>query len=189
VDDLRTPMWLDELYTLEMAHQAGPGSIVKATLQGADGAPPLYAIIVQSILPVVRNEALAVRLPATAGYWGMFLAASRVLPQALASRVCHFNIAPGLLHVRAVRDRGPRLRRSAFWGRRIPSGLAITGKRAAPHSRTRRIGMLPVTHDSDALLRHIISRPFTRAEPMYSPNTRRSRLSIDIDIIVSVLDS
>ena len=40
--DLRSRMWIDELYTLQMAGQASPGDIVRATLGGsADGAPPL----------------------------------------------------------------------------------------------------------------------------------------------------
>ncbi len=73
VKDLRIKMWYDELDTIHMARQAGPEEIVKATLQGCDAAPPLYAIVVHEILPVVRNESLAVRLPSTLGYCGMFL--------------------------------------------------------------------------------------------------------------------
>lgn len=71
--DLRNMMWVDELYTFHMAQQASPGEIVKATLEGCDGAPPLYPIMVHAILPWVGNEALAVRLPATLGYCGMLL--------------------------------------------------------------------------------------------------------------------
>ena len=33
--DLRSRMWIDELYTLQMAGQASPGDIVRATLGGA----------------------------------------------------------------------------------------------------------------------------------------------------------
>jgi len=72
--DLRSRMWIDELYTLQMARLASSGDIVRATLEGADGAPPLYAILVHAILPVVRSEALAVRLPSTLGYCGMVIA-------------------------------------------------------------------------------------------------------------------
>jgi hypothetical protein len=71
--DVRTPMWVDELLTLHMSQQAGPAEMVKATLEGIDGSPPLYAMIVRAILPVVKNEALAVRLPATLGYCGMII--------------------------------------------------------------------------------------------------------------------
>lgn len=71
--DVRNMMWIDELYTLHMSEQSSFGEIVKATLEGCDGAPPLYAVIVRSILPWVRPEALAVRLPATLGYCGMLL--------------------------------------------------------------------------------------------------------------------
>src|SRR6185369_10568255 len=38
---------------------------------GMDGAPPLYPIFVSALLPVIRNEALAVRLPSTLGYGAM----------------------------------------------------------------------------------------------------------------------
>src|ERR1035438_8140786 len=62
--DIRTKLWMDEILTLHMAQQGGPGEIVKATLEGCDVSPPLYAMIVHAILPWVRNEALAVRLPA-----------------------------------------------------------------------------------------------------------------------------
>ena len=72
--DLRSRMWIDELYTLQMARLTSSGDIVRATLEGADGAPPLYAILVHAILPVVRSEALAVRLPSTLGYCGMVIA-------------------------------------------------------------------------------------------------------------------
>jgi hypothetical protein len=73
VKDVRTPMWVDELLTLRISQQAGPVEMVKATLEGIDGVPPLYAMIAGAILPVVKNEALAVRLPATLGYCGMIL--------------------------------------------------------------------------------------------------------------------
>jgi hypothetical protein len=65
-------MWIDELYTLHTARQASIGEIVKATMEGGD-APPLYPIPVHAILPWVRHEALAVRLPSTLGFCGMVL--------------------------------------------------------------------------------------------------------------------
>ena len=73
VQDVRTPMWIDELLTLHISQQAGPVEMVKATLEGDYGMPPLYAMTVRAILPVVRNEALAVRLPSTLGYCGMII--------------------------------------------------------------------------------------------------------------------
>lgn len=71
--DIRLKLWLDELLTLHMAQQGGPGEIVRATIDGSDGAPPLYAMIVASIMSVVKHQALAVRLPATLAYCGMVL--------------------------------------------------------------------------------------------------------------------
>lgn len=56
-----------------MAHLRTLHDIVDATLAGSDGAPPLYAAIVHLILPVIKNEALATRLPATVGFSVMLL--------------------------------------------------------------------------------------------------------------------
>jgi hypothetical protein len=95
-EDLRKKMWIDELYTLYMARQASLTEIVKATQEGCDGVPPLYAMIVHAILPWVRNEALAVRLPSTLGFCAMFFcllafcrrrwpASYAILPALLAS--------------------------------------------------------------------------------------------------------
>lgn len=71
--DIRLKLWLDELLTVHMAQQAGPAEILRATIDGSDGAPPLYAMIVASIMPIVKPQALAVRLPATLGFCGMVL--------------------------------------------------------------------------------------------------------------------
>jgi len=73
IRDARNKMWLDELYTLYVARQAGPREIARAIIEGIDGAPPVYALMVHSILPVIRREELAVRLPSTLGYCGMVL--------------------------------------------------------------------------------------------------------------------
>ena len=69
--DMRFKLWVDELRTLYLAQQSGPAEIIKATMEGADGAPPIYPIIVSTITPIVRNEALATRLPSTLGFCGM----------------------------------------------------------------------------------------------------------------------
>lgn len=71
--DVAGRMWIDELYTLHMSKQANAAEIVRATLEGCDGAAPLYAMTVQAIRPWVGHEALAVRLPATLGYAGMIV--------------------------------------------------------------------------------------------------------------------
>jgi len=73
IKDVRAKMWTDELLTLHMSQQGSSGEIVKATLEGCDGAPPLYAMLVRAIRPWVRHGALATRLPATIGYCGMVL--------------------------------------------------------------------------------------------------------------------
>lgn len=73
VEDLRKKMWLDEFFTLYTAQQPSPSEIVKAKMEGADGVPPLYAIVVSRILPIVSHDALAMRLPSTLAFCGMLL--------------------------------------------------------------------------------------------------------------------
>ena len=70
-EDLRLKMWNDEIVTLYVAQQGSPAEIVKATRSGMDATPPLYPIIVSAILPMVRPDALAVRLPSTLGFTAM----------------------------------------------------------------------------------------------------------------------
>ena len=99
VRDIRTKLWTDEFFTLFMARQGGAEAIVNASLDGLDGTPPLYPLIVHFLLPIVRHDALAARLPATIGYCGMLvclLALSRRrlgasyawIPPLLAFAVC-----------------------------------------------------------------------------------------------------
>jgi hypothetical protein len=71
--DLQKKMWVDELYTLRMAQQPSLTEIVRATLDGSDGAPPLYAMMVHAILPSIPSDALAVRLPSSLGFCGALI--------------------------------------------------------------------------------------------------------------------
>jgi len=71
--DVRQKMWLDELLTVHMAQQGGAAQILRATKDGSDGAPPLYAMIVSSYMSVFKSQSLAVRLPATVAYCAMVL--------------------------------------------------------------------------------------------------------------------
>jgi mannosyltransferase len=106
VRDIRTKLWTDEFFTLFMAREAGAEAIVNASLDGLDSAPPLYPIIVHFLLPIVRHDALAARLPATAGYCVMLvclLAVSRRrlgasyawTPPLLAFAVCDYYGSEG----------------------------------------------------------------------------------------------
>jgi len=82
--DLRTKLWFDELFTLYLAKLASPLDIINFN----DTSPPLYPIIVHWLLPIVGNDALAVRLPATLGYCVMMVClwvfCRRRLPAAFA---------------------------------------------------------------------------------------------------------
>ena len=73
VVDFRRKLWLDELYTLFSANQKSIWDIIKASLEGCDVAPPLYAILVHALLPLIPSEEFAVRLLATLGYSAMVL--------------------------------------------------------------------------------------------------------------------
>jgi hypothetical protein len=67
--DLRTTLWFDELFTLYLAKLPGPEDIIGYN----DVSPPLYPILAHWLLPIVGNEALAIRLPATLGYCAMMV--------------------------------------------------------------------------------------------------------------------
>lgn len=70
--DIWRPMWNDELLTLYTAKQASSSAIVQSVREGTDGMP-FYDMAVHSVLPVIHNEALAVRFPATLGYCALLL--------------------------------------------------------------------------------------------------------------------
>ena len=67
--DLRAPLWFDEFFTLHLAKLPSAREIIGFN----DASPPLYPILVHWLLPIVGNEALAVRLPSTLGYCAMLL--------------------------------------------------------------------------------------------------------------------
>lgn len=104
--DLRLKLWNDELLTLYVAKQPDTAEIVKAIAEGCDGAPPLYAMMTHAILPLIRHDALAVRLPATIGF-GCFLlcllvfarrrlpAAHSLLASLLACNACLYYATEG----------------------------------------------------------------------------------------------
>ena len=69
VRDLRTTMWFDELFTLYLAKLGSAQEIIAFN----DASPPLYPIIVHWLLPIIGNDALALRLPATLGYCAMMV--------------------------------------------------------------------------------------------------------------------
>ena len=115
--DLRTALWFDELFTLHLAKLASARAIIGFN----DASPPLYPIIVHWLLPIVGNEALAVRLPATLGYCAMLSQNLGVLPSPIARRLCLRGI-PAHLRARLVfRDRRPALWRSCSAARPRPS--------------------------------------------------------------------
>ncbi len=94
VKDIRSPMWTDELFTLYMSEQSSAAQIIRATLDGADGAPPLYAMIVHVIHPVIKNDALAVRMPSSLGYGAMVLCLALFCRRRLSAS---YSLAAGVL--------------------------------------------------------------------------------------------
>jgi hypothetical protein len=71
-EDVHKLMWVDELFTLHAARQGSLAGVAEFS-RASDGVPPLYEMIVSAILPVVRSEALAVRLPSTLGFCFMIV--------------------------------------------------------------------------------------------------------------------
>jgi len=71
--DLREKMWLDELYTFYTASQANPLEVIRSSMEGTDGMPPLYSMLANPLLHVSPVEALALRLPSTLGYCCMVI--------------------------------------------------------------------------------------------------------------------
>jgi hypothetical protein len=69
----RLPMWLDEAYTLNMVYQPSAAAVIDAVRDGADAAPPLYALIVRAVRPALGSDHLALRLPSTLGFYVMCL--------------------------------------------------------------------------------------------------------------------
>jgi hypothetical protein len=72
IQDVRLKMWTDELFTLYVAQEKTPRAIVKITSE-FDVSAPLYPMIAAAIRPMVRQDALAVRLPSTIGFCAMLL--------------------------------------------------------------------------------------------------------------------
>jgi hypothetical protein len=68
VRSLRTTMWVDEFYTYFTSHQASAGEVVKASLEGCDGAPPMYALLTRALHPVLGGGVMNLRFPATLGF-------------------------------------------------------------------------------------------------------------------------
>ena len=96
VRDLRTTMWFDELFTLYLAKLGSPQEIIAFN----DASPPLYPIIVHWLLPIIGNDALALRLPATLGYCAMMVClwafCRRRLPAAFAFAATLLTFERGL---------------------------------------------------------------------------------------------
>jgi hypothetical protein len=94
--DLRTTLWFDELFTLYLAKLGSPEEIISFN----DASPPLYPIIVHWLLPIIGNDALAIRLPATLGYCAMMLClwafCRRRLPAAFAFACALLTFERGL---------------------------------------------------------------------------------------------
>jgi len=97
--DIRKKMWADELITFYVARQASLREIVNASLDGCDLTPPLYSIVVHFLLAWMPSDSLAVRLPSTLGFCGMFFglvafcrrrwpAEYAVIPALIASSAC-----------------------------------------------------------------------------------------------------
>ena len=71
--DIKLRLWTDEIFTLLTSRQTSVPELIQAVKAGTEGPPPLYDCIVHFLLPVIRNDALAARLPSTIGIYAMVL--------------------------------------------------------------------------------------------------------------------
>src|ERR1039457_1021961 len=68
IEDIRVPLWNDELLTLYISRQPAISDVLGAIRDGIGNQPPLYDLIVHSLRPVIPNDALRIRLPSTVGF-------------------------------------------------------------------------------------------------------------------------
>ncbi len=71
--DVHLKLWIDELYTLYIVRQGSASEMIKAILEGCDGQPPAYDLMVRPLFGVLGSEALALRLPSTIGFTAMLV--------------------------------------------------------------------------------------------------------------------
>src|SRR5437016_1466472 len=69
--DIRLPLWTDELLTLYVSRQPTVPDVLGAIREGVDSQPPLYDLIVRSLQPIIANDSLRLRLPSTLGFFLM----------------------------------------------------------------------------------------------------------------------
>lgn len=104
--DIRKPLWADEIYTVLTARQPTVSDILEYIREGCEGIPPLYLAVVHFLIPLLKNEALAARLPATLGFGAMVLgvfafcrprmsAAYSLLAALLSCQVCLYFAREG----------------------------------------------------------------------------------------------
>src|SRR5690348_11385737 len=107
--DVKLLMWTDELFTLFTARLPDVSKMLQAIQEGTDVPAPLYDLLVHFLIPVVRNEALAVRLPATLGFYamlpGLFIFCRRrvgslyaFIAAMLACEVCRYYATEGRVY-------------------------------------------------------------------------------------------
>jgi len=72
VQDVRLPLWTDELFTLFVSEQQTIPDLFSAVRDGMDNQPPLYALTVRALRPIVVLDSLRVRLASTVGFFVMY---------------------------------------------------------------------------------------------------------------------
>src|SRR5262245_55083833 len=67
VQDIRRPLWTDEILTLIVSNQPTISDLYSAIHDGMDSQAPLYPLIIRALRPFIRSDGLRVRLPSTIG--------------------------------------------------------------------------------------------------------------------------
>lgn len=66
-------LWTDEIATFYTSQQRNVAAVVASIRGGCDGMPPLYALILHAVQPVLGNSPLVLRLPSVIGFCVMSL--------------------------------------------------------------------------------------------------------------------
>ena len=69
--DIRLPLWTDEILTFYVSQQPTILDVVSAIREGVDSQPPFYDLIVRALRSVVSSDSLLIRLPSTIGFFLM----------------------------------------------------------------------------------------------------------------------
>ena len=72
IHGLHTPMWVDELYSYNLIHDPSLSHMLAASGDQADGAPPLYYLLIRPWASIFSTDALSLRLFSSVAFGAAF---------------------------------------------------------------------------------------------------------------------